>query len=308
MVWLYEKSGGDDLDTPLEKRREADEKSLFGMRAWTRQPSARSVTAVDYPVPVEGGVINVRIYRPASNAILPVHLYMHGGGFWMGSVAGEEPLCRWYAHSVGCAVASVEYRLPPEYPYPTPPEDCYAALCWLAQHANELGLDASRISVGGVSAGGGLAAVVALMARDRRGPPLIFQLLEIPVTDTTMSQPSVDTYASGYGLTRTWLAAAYASYLRAPEQAKEPYASPLLAPNLAGLPPAFVATAEYDPLRDEGENYAKRLQEAGVPMQLRRYIGHLHSSTYMTRLMPSARKAVAEACAALRAAYGLSAD
>lgn len=299
------KLGTEDLNGPLTERGLADEKSYLGTRGWSSRPSARFVTAMDYPVQTKDGRITVRLYRPRGGTMLSTHVHLHGGGFWMGSVTGDDPLCRWYVQAVGCAVASVEYRLAPEHPYPTPPEDCYAALCWIAKNAQELGLDASRISIGGISAGGALAAAVALMARDRNGPSLIFQLLAVPVTDLTMSQPSVETFGTGYGLTRARLIEAYRYYLSDPIQAWEPYASPLLAPNLVGLPPAFVATAEYDSLRDEGEAYARRLQEAGVPTQLYRYEENLHSATYMTRLQPSSQIAIADTCAALRSAHGL---
>ena len=308
LLWLNDKFGAEDPDKTLAERRAAEANSALSMRTLTRRPRANLVTVSDYPVPVENGEIKIRLYRSRGDAPLPGHVFIHGGSFWKGSVDEYDPLCRWYAASVGCAVASVEYRLPPEYPYPTPPEDCYAALCWVAQNAGMLGVDASRISVGGVSAGGALAAAVTMMARDRAGPSLVFQLLEIPVTDTTLSQPSMATFATGYLLTRAELVEGYGFYLSDPAQAQEAYASPLLAKDLTGLPPAFVMTAEYDPLRDEGEAYARRLKEAGVPVRLRRYAGHLHGSIYITRWMPSARKASADACAALREAYNMPAN
>jgi acetyl esterase len=199
----------------------------------------------------------------------------------------------------GCVVVSVEYRLAPESPYPGPVEDSYAALTWTADNADRLGIDPARIGVGGVSAGGGLAAATALMARDRGGPQLKFQLLEIPVTDTTLSQPSVEEFATGYGLTRAELSEGYGFYLPDDTQAHEPYASPLLADDLSGLPSAFVLTCECDPLRDEGEAYAARLRAAGVDATLYRAAGHIHGSTYMTRFLPSARAALAATTAAL---------
>ncbi|MET1007281.1 MAG: alpha/beta hydrolase, partial [Propionibacteriaceae bacterium] len=239
----------------------------------------------------------------SSTLRLPVHLFLHGGSFWLGSVAEYEPLCRWYAATVGCVVVSVEYRLAPEFPYPTAVEDCYAALCWVAEHAEELEIDGDRVSVGGVSAGGNLAAVVSLLARDRGGPPIVLQVLEIPVTDLTMSQPSVDEFAEGHFLTKASLQEAYGFYLSDPRSASDPYASPLLAADLAGLPPAFVLTCECDPLRDEGEAYARRLSEAGGTVQGYRVPGHVHGSLYLTRFLPSARRAVASTCAALTSAY-----
>jgi acetyl esterase len=307
-MWLNDRWGAEKPGATLAERRAAEANSALSMRTLTRAPRAGKVLSSNHVVSVQGGEITVRLYRPDTGNALPVHVFIHGGSFWKGSIDEYDPLCRWYASSVGCAVASVEYRLPPEHPYPTPPEDCYAALCWVVEHATALGLDASRVSIGGVSAGGALAAAVTLMARDRGGPSIIFQLLEIPVTDTTLSQPSIEAFGTGYLLTRAELAEGYGFYLSDPAQAREPYASPLLSEDLSGLPPAFIMTAEYDPLRDEGEAYARRLQESGVPVRLRRYEGHLHGSIYITRLMPSAREAIADAVAALRTAHGIPAE
>lgn len=262
----------------------------------------------DFRIPVAGGQITLRRYRrPAGERSapgpLPVHVFLHGGSFWLGSVAEYEPLCRWYASRVGCAVISVEYRLAPEWPYPTAVEDCYAALCWVAASAAALEIDVDRLSVGGVSAGGTLAAVVARLARDRQGPPMVAQVLEIPATDLTMASASVDEFAVGYSLTKASLIEGYGFYLQDPAQAREPSASPLLAADLSGLPPAFVLTCECDPLRDEGEAYARRLAEAGVPVSGGRVSGHVHGSMYLTRFLPSARRAVNSTCAALAMAY-----
>src|SRR5207253_308870 len=195
-------------------------------------------STVDHRVKVEGGDITVRVYTPHGAAPFPAHLYIHGGGFWMGAVEQFDSGCRHTAEGAGCVVASVDYRLAPEHAFPTAPEDCYAALLWLVAHAAELGVDTTRISVGGGSAGGNLAAVVALMARDRGGPPLVFQVLEIPVTDMTMSHPSVDENGEGYILTKDAMVQCVGYYLRTPADAKNPYASPLFADDLSGLPPA----------------------------------------------------------------------
>ncbi|MDT4933541.1 MAG: acetyl esterase, partial [Pseudonocardiales bacterium] len=145
-------------------------------------------------VPVEGRSVPVRMYRPPGAATLPAHVFFHSGDFWSGGIVEAEPIARRYAARAGCAVLSVGYRLAPEHPWPAAPEDGYAVLQWAAEGGAELAIDARRLSVGGISAGGGIAAVVAMMARDRSGPPLVLQLLEIPVTDLTMSQPSVLSY------------------------------------------------------------------------------------------------------------------
>ena len=156
----------------------------------------------DRVIPVDGGEITVRVYTPDGDGPFPAHVYFHGGGFWLGDLDFSDGTCRELCDGAKCVVVSVDYRLAPEHTYPTAPEDSYAALLWTVAHADELGIDTTRVSVGGASAGGNLAAVVALMARDRSGPPLVAQVLEIPVTDLTMSQPSVVENGEGYLLTR----------------------------------------------------------------------------------------------------------
>lgn len=265
------------------------------------------VLARDHQVPVTTGSIMVRVYRPAAaGSSLPAHLYLHGGSFWLGSVEEYDPICRWYAGAVGCVVVSVDYRLAPEHPYPAAVEDAYAALGWVFDRAAELGVDPGRVSVGGFSAGGGLAAALAQLARDRSGPALVFQALECPITDLTADTASMRGFGVGYGLTRESLREAYGFYLTDPAEASEPYASPLITDRLTGLPPALVLTCECDPLRDEGEAYAERLRRAGVAVQQHRVPGHVHGSTFLTRVLPSARRAVAVTTEALRQAYGLT--
>jgi acetyl esterase len=261
-------------------------------------------TIVDHRVPVDGGEITVRVYTPHGSPPFPAHLYIHGGGFWLGTLDHFGPGCQRLAEQVGCVVASVDYRMAPEYTFPTAPEDCYAALGWLAEHAQGLGVDASRVSVGGGSAGGNLSAVVALMARDRGGPPLVFQVLEIPVIDLTMSYPSVVENGEGYGLTKAGMEQYVGFYLDEPADALNPYASPIFAEDLSGLPPALVMTAECDPLRDEGEAYARRLEEAGVPTTMVRWEGQIHGSQHMSKLLPAEAKSYEDmVSAALEGAF-----
>lgn len=252
-------------------------------------------------VPVEGGTIRVRLYEPAGGGLRPLHVFLHGGGWCVGDLDQRDPRCRTIAGETGATVASVEYRMAPENAFPTPLEDCYAALCWLVEHAGDLGLDATRVSVGGESAGANLAAVVAILARDRQGPPLIFQWLDVPAVDLTMSQPSVDRLATGYGLTKVAMHRYVAAYLRDVDPT-EPLASPLFAAELAGLPPAFVTTCEYDPLTDDGHAYAARLRDAGVAVQHEHLAGLVHASFAFTRLLPVAKAHERAAVAALRAA------
>ncbi len=287
----------------VQERRAAAARGPFRMKFVTARGLTR-VSTLDLMVPISDGEVLIRTYRPVSRAAgpLPTHLYLHGGAFWLDSVEVYDPLCRWLAGAVDCQVISVDYRLAPEHRYPTGLEDCYAVLCWVAEHAAGLAVDLERLSVGGFSAGGGLAASVALMARDRTGPAISFQALQAPVTDLTMGQPSMSEFAEGYDLTRAGLEEAYRFYLADSSQALEPYASPLLAPDLTGMPPAYIGTSEFDPLRDEGEAYGKRLIEAGVPVEIYRAPGHLHGSVYLTRLLPSAREAGRRMAAALRRA------
>jgi len=241
-------------------------------------------------IPVRGGQIRVRLYQPAAGGIRPLLVFFHGGGYCLGEVETRDNRCRDLAAGVDCLVASVDYRLAPENAYPTAVEDGYAALSWLVDHADELGIDPDRVAVGGESAGANLATVAALMARDRGGPVLVFQVLDVPWTDLTLSQPSVHELGTGYLLTRAELELFAGQYLGDPRKAGEGYASPLLAADLSGLPPALVTTAEFDPLRDEGAAYARRLTEAGVPVQRQHLTGHIHESFAFTRLLPSARE------------------
>ena len=215
----------------------------------------------------------------------------------------HDGVCRQLANRAGCAVVSVDYRLAPEAKFPAGPEDCYAAARYAAEHAGELGVDAARIAVAGDSAGGNLAAVVALMARARRGPALCHQLLVYPVTNHDFETASYHENAEGYLLTRAMMQWFWGHYLATPEAGEDPWASPLREPDLSGLPAATVLTAEYDPLRDEGEAFAERLRAAGVPTSLTRYDGMFHGFFGMTAAIDRARDALDHAAGALRSAF-----
>ncbi len=245
--------------------------------------------------------VPARLYRPRSGT-LPLLVYFHGGGWVVGSVAISDPFCRALANASGCAVVSVEYRLAPEDRYPAAADDAYAATRWCADHASDLGIDASRIAVGGSSAGGNLAAVVALMARERGAPKLAFQLLHVPVTDHDFDTPSYLTNGSGFGLTRSGMRWFWDNYAPDPKLRNEPYASPLRAKDLRGLPPAHVVTAECDVLREEGKAYATRLREAGVRTTYVEYPGMVHGFTGMAVTIPMGRSAIDDMGAALRKA------
>lgn len=255
----------------------------------------------DLAVPGPGGTINVRLYHPSAAQDLPLVVFFHGGGFVICDLETHDPLCRSLARASGCAVASVEYRLAPETRFPGPLEDCYAATRWLADHARDIGVDAARLAVCGDSAGGNLAAAVALLARDRGGPNLRHQALIYPVTDLGCDSASSRELAVGYMLTRDMMRWFAECYLGDPSRAADPLASPLKATDLAGLPPATVITAEFDPLRDEGEAYAARLRAAGVPVVARRYLGMLHGFLSMPYVTPVAYHAIADVGRDLRA-------
>ncbi len=254
-------------------------------------------------VPGPGGPIPVRVYLPRSGGSLPVLVYFHGGGWVAGDVDAYDATCRALTNAAGCAVVSVDYRLAPEHKFPAAAEDCYAAVQWVAAHAGEFGGDATRLAVGGDSAGGNLAAVVAHMARDQGGPAIAFQLLVYPVTDHNFSTPSYQENADGYLLTKDAMVWFWNHYLRDSADGGSPIASPLRSTNLAKLPPALVITAEFDPLRDEGEAYAKRLESAGVPTTLKRYDGMIHGFFGLGGVFDQGRQAVKDAAASLQNAF-----
>lgn len=256
----------------------------------------------DVMVPVAGGQIIVRLYIPRGAAPAPLYVFLHGGGWCVGTLDERDPRCRTISSGANCVVASVDYRMAPENAYPVPGEDCYAALCWLVEHADELGIDPSRIAIGGESAGANLAAVVCLMARDRSGPALCHQWLDVPGVDLTLSQPSFHDVPDGYLLDKAVIEEFLDLYLRDRSLATEPYASPLHAESLAGLPPAWIMGAEFDKLRDDSVAYAEALRAAGVAVESQVLKGHVHPSFAFTRLLPSARAYERDAIAALAAA------
>jgi acetyl esterase len=210
--------------------------------------------------------VRVRVYRPSDARRLPIHVFIHGGGFWLGSIDERvvDAACRERSVGADCIVVAVDYRLAPEHTFPTPVEDCYDALLWAHQHAEEFGGDPDNLSIGGVSAGANLAAAVCLAVRDRRGPNMRLQLLEVPPLDLTLETMRASGVGDAFGITDADMQLSNELYLIQPSDAANPLASPLLADNLAGLPAAHIMTAEFDPLRLEGERYAERLRAAGV--------------------------------------------
>ena len=288
---------------PLSSMPVADARRAMDALASLRVDPAPVRSAVDRRVPGPAGEVPVRIYTPNAPAPLPLLVYFHGGGWVLGGLDTHDGTCRELANGTGCVVVSVDYRLAPEHKFPAAAEDCYAVTQWAAAHAAELGADAKRLAVGGDSAGGNLAAVVAQIARDRGGPPIVFQLLIYPVIAAAFDTPSYRDNAEGYLLTAGDMRWFWNHYLASSADAADPYAAPLGALTLAGLPPALVITAEFDPLRDEGELYAHRLEEAGVPARLTRYDGMIHGFFGMGHMMDKAKAAVQESCANLRQVF-----
>lgn len=256
-------------------------------------------------LPVRGGEIDLRVYRPAGDGPLPVHLFLHGGGWVAGSVHDKyiDVVSRERAVGASCVVVAVDYRKSPEHRFPTALEDAQAALEWVIANADKLGVRPDLVTVGGQSAGANLAAGLALKLRDEQGPRLALHLLEVPALDLTLSLPSHEAYGSGYGLHLADCRRLVPLYLDTPDQVTNPYASPLLAPDLSGLPPAYVMSAEFDMLRDDGERYVQRLHEAGVPATFSLQRGHVHFSAALTKAMASARAWRDEAIGVLRLAH-----
>jgi acetyl esterase len=258
-------------------------------------------------IPGPHGDIPVRIYTPSAIDVpSPCLVYFHGGGWVIGTLDGYDAICTIVANRAGCKVVSVDYRLSPEHKFPVPFDDCYAAVQWIHGHAAEIGVDPHRVAVGGDSAGGNLSAAVTIKARDEGGPPLRHQLLVYPVTDYAFDTGSYRDNADGYLLTADMMRWFWDHYLQSPADGANPLVSPLRADNLAGLPPATVVTAEYDPLRDEGEAYAQRLAVAGVPVEHTRYDGLIHAFWQMPGVFPAAFEAADAAGVALRKSFAVS--
>ncbi len=294
---------GNDLGVPLATRR-AEGARLARAGGWiAMRPGLSPADTTNLLVPVAGGQIAVRIMRPPGTGPHPLYVFLHGGGWCLGGLDERDPRCRAISAGAQCVVASVEYRLAPENQFPTAPEDCYAALCHLVEHAADFGIDPERVAIGGESAGANLAAAVCLMSRDRQGPRLCHQWLDVPATDATLSQSGHREVPDGYLLDAATIRDFLDHYLADPADANNPYCSPLLADDLSGLPPAWIMTAEFDQLRGDGVAYAEALSAAGVPAHHVRLAGHIHPSFAFTRLLASSRSYEADAIAALAAAF-----
>ncbi|NHZ42331.1 alpha/beta hydrolase [Massilia aquatica] len=290
--------------------------SLAGIRAatdanlrrlhWAPEPVA---SVADYEIPgAAGSPIALRVYLPVNapaSGARPAIVFAHGGGWCLCSVDLYDNPCRALANATGCMVLSVDYRLAPEHPFPTPLEDVYAALVWTTEHAVILGIDPARIAVGGDSAGANLAAGAALLARERSGPAIAHQLLMYPALDDRLSSASCAEFAEGYSLTLETMRFCWSTYLGDAGGADPDYAAPLRAQSLHGLPPATVMACEFDPLRDEAVAYAQRLRDASVEASCITLEGMIHGCMHMLGLTPAARQLFDAAAAGLRQALRL---
>lgn len=256
-------------------------------------------------IPGPGGALPIRVYRPKEGT-LPVLVYTHGGGFNKGDLNSHEPALRALANRSGCIIVAVDYRRTPEYKFPAQIDDAYTALRWVSDNASQLGIDGNKIAVGGDSVGGNLAAVNALRARDYGGPKLVFQLLLYPVTDQTLSSESWKAFSEGPWLTRAGEYEGFHTlYLPKGTNPKAPYVSPLFESDLKGLPPALVVDGEFDPYRDEGQSYALRLKQAGVPVTATVYPGMIHDFFLMAGEIDAGKKLIDQAASALRTAFDI---
>jgi acetyl esterase len=283
----------------LAEARAAD---LAQIQAASGDPEPVAAVA-DRVVRGPGGELRVRIYQPDDGRDRPALVYFFGGGWTLGNLETCDAICRTLTNAVRCVTVSVEYRLAPEHPFPAAVQDCYAGTCWVAEHAAELGADADRLAVGGDSAGGNLAAAVTLLAREHGGPQLRHQLLVYPNTDYLSDTESLHESTDPLLFNKWSVDWYWGHYLARERDGLDPLASPLRAPDLSGLPEATVITAEYDPLRDQGERYADRLRAAGVPVEARRYDGMVHGFFAMSGVLDQAKDAVAYACDRLARAF-----
>jgi acetyl esterase len=269
------------------------------------QPEVASVE--DRTIPGPAGPIPVRVYQPGGDGATGGLVYYHGGGWVIGDLDSHDSLCRQFCSGAGVVVVSVDYRLAPEHPFPAASDDAWAALQWVVGNAGEVGIDADRLAVGGDSAGGNLAALMAIRARDEGGPDLRLQVLVYPATDLVMGHPSITDNGEGYFLTHEsmlWFSGHYLGTGRERGDPTSPVVSPLRAERLSGVAPARVVTAEFDPLRDEGDAYAARLADEGVEVEHDTNPGMIHGFFQMGPMAPSANAAVERAIDHVKRAVG----
>jgi len=284
---------------PRSERTLAQTREFYRAAASLSGPAPELASVEDRTLDLPGRRLPLRVYRPTNGDAVPVVLYLHGGRFISGDFITHDPVCRQLAAAAGCIVAAVDYRLAPEHPFPAAVEDASAAAQWINQNGAQVGGD-GRWAMAGDSAGGNLAAAAALMLRDRGHALPQALALVYPMLDATCSLPSHQTCGSGYGAGSEDMQAGYRLYLPTGADRSNPYVSPLFAESLAGLPPTFVLTAEYDSLRDEAEAFAQRLQQAGVAVTCRRYDGAIHGFFQMGGVIGLGRQAMQEVAHFLR--------
>lgn len=284
----------------------AQGREMYRMMASTLEPPSLPIGKIEnLTMPGPAGEIKLRAYTPIAGggAALPCLVYFHGGGFVIGDLDTHDALCRTLANETGARVVAVDYRLAPEHKFPAAPEDCYAAVKWVEENAAKLGIDPNRIAVAGDSAGGNLAAVACLMAKQKSGPRIVFQLLIYPTTQARANTDSIKAFAEGYFLEKKTMDWFFDQYLNAGVDVNDWRLSPLAAPDLSGLPRAYVVTAGFDPLKDEGKAFADKLNRAGVACVYVDYPGMVHGFFNMSGVVPTAREAIAEAAKAVRKAF-----
>lgn len=284
----------------------AQGREMYRMMASTLEPPSLPIGKIEnLAMPGPAGEIKLRAYTPIAGggAALPCLVYFHGGGFVIGDLDTHDALCRTLANETGARVVAVDYRLAPEHKFPAAPEDCYAAVKWVEENAAKLGIDPNRIAVAGDSAGGNLAAVACLMAKQKSGPRIVFQLLIYPTTQARANTDSIKAFAEGYFLEKKTMDWFFDQYLNAGVDVNDWRLSPLAAPDLSGLPRAYVVTAGFDPLKDEGKAFADKLNRAGVACVYVDYPGMVHGFFNMSGVVPTAREAIAEAAKAVRKAF-----
>jgi acetyl esterase len=297
---------------PIDPQAQAHLDIAFGhANAGTRAWSARTLptppqlaSVVDRQVAAPGGPVTVRVFTPEGDGPLPVAIWIHGGGWVQGSIDTNDATCRFLAEASGAIVVSVEYRLSPMTKFPGALDDCYAVAEWIASDAASIRGDASRVAICGASAGGNLATVIALRARDSGGPKFVHQLMVYPVTDSGFNTETYELFATGHLLDRDQMKEFFTNYLPNDAERSNPYVAPMKAEDLSGLPPAHIITAEYDVLRDEGEAYGARLVAAGVPVRHSRYLGMIHTFFNGTIGFDKTFEAITECGAELRKAFG----
>jgi acetyl esterase len=289
---------------PMETLSPDDARKAFAAGRAVTQPDPQDVAEVrDLSCPGPHGAIPLRAYRPIgakADEVLPALVYYHGGGWLLGDLDSHDVACRHYANAARCRVVSVDYRMAPEYKFPAAVDDCATATGWVIAQADALGIDRSRVAVGGDSAGGNLAAVMALMARDGNLPPLAFQLLVYPVTDLAMTHESHQRITEGVPLTSKTMDWFIDHYVHGPKDRRDWRASPLRAADLSGVAPALVLTASYDPLCDEGVAYAERLEREGVRVMHLHFSDQLHGFVGQGRIIRAGNTALAMMSAALK--------